>query len=103
MIKMKNGELELQGTLAELVMEWLLIGKAMREDILAKNIGGSDAVDDILRDMTDTIIDHGKDLTDGTFNLETKLAVTCIASTVAKFARLQDEENEEARHGADQL
>ena len=103
MIKMKNGELELQGTLAELVMEWLLIGKAMREDILAKNIGGSDVVDDILRDMTDTVIDHGKDLTVSMPNLETILATATVASTVAKFARLQDEENEGARHGADQL
>lgn len=103
MIKMKNGELELQGTLAELVMDWCLIGRAMREDILAKNIGGSAVVDDILRDMTDTVIDHGKDLTADTLNLETILATTAVASTVAKFACLQDEENEEVSYGADQL
>ena len=96
MIKMERVELELQGTLEELVMEWLLIGKAMREDVLAKELGSSAAVDDILRDMTDTVIDHGKDLTDGTLNLETILATAVVASTVAKFARLQDEENKEA-------
>lgn len=103
MIKMKNGELELRGPLEELVMEWCLIGRAMREDVLAKNIGGFAAVDDILRDMTDTVINHGKDLTDGTLNLETILATATVASTVARFARLQDEENEEVSYGADQL
>ena len=96
MIKMERVELELQGTLKELVMEWLLIGKAMREDVLAKSLGGSAAVDDILRDMIDTVIDHGKDLTDGTLNSETILATAVVASTVAKFARLQDGENKEA-------
>lgn len=96
MIKMEKVEIEMQGTLEELIMEWLLIGKAMREDVLAKKLGGSVAVDDILRDMTDTVIDHGKDLTDGALNLETILATALVASTVAKFARLQDEENKEA-------
>lgn len=96
MIKMERVELELQGTLEELVMEWLLIGKAMREDVLAKKLGSSAGVDDILRDMIDTVIDHGKDLTDGTLNSETILATAVVASTVAKFARLQDEENKEA-------
>ena len=96
MIKMKNGELELQGALSELVMDWLLIGKAMREDVLAKKLGGSVVVDAILRDMTDTVIKHGKDLTDGTLNSETILATAIVASTVAKFACLQDEENKEA-------
>lgn len=96
MIKMERVELELQGTLEELVMEWLLIGKAMREDVLAKKLGGSAAVDDILRDMIDTVIDHGKGLTDDMLNSETILATAVVASTVAKFARLQDEENKEA-------
>nr|DAJ68261.1 MAG TPA: hypothetical protein [Caudoviricetes sp.] len=103
MIKMERVELELQGTLEELVMEWLLIGKAMREDVLAKKLGGSAGVDDILRDMIDTVIDHGKDLTDGTLNSETILATALIARTVAKFARLQDEENKEAGQEDDQL
>ena len=96
MIKMERVGLELQGTLEELVMEWLLIGKAMREDVLAKELGNSAAVDDILRDMTDTVIDHGKDLPDGTLKLGTILATAIVASTVAKFARLQDEDNKEA-------
>lgn len=103
MIKLEKGELTMQGGLRELVVEWLLIGKAMREDVLAKNLGGSAAVDDILRDMIDTVIDHGKDLTDGVPNSETILATALIASTVAKFARLQDEENKEAGHDTDQL
>lgn len=96
MIKMEKGEITVQGALSELVMDWLLIGRAMREDVLAKNIGGSSAVDDILRDMTDTVIYHGKDLPDGTLNSETILATAIVASTVAKFACLQDEENKEA-------
>ena len=96
MIKMEKVELELQGTLEELVMEWLLIGKAMREDVLAKNLGGSAVADDILRDMIDRVIDHGKDLTDGMLNSETVQATVIIARTVAKFMRLQDEENKEA-------
>lgn len=97
MIKMKNGELELQGTLSELVMDWLLIGRAMREGILAKNIGVSSAVDDILRDMTETVINHGKKLIGAELNLGAAVAATAeVASTVAKFARLQDEENKEA-------
>lgn len=96
MIKMEKGKLTMQGGLRELVVEWLLIGKAMREDVLAKKLGGSAGVDDILRDMIDTVIDHGKDLTDGTLNSETILATAVVASTVAKFARLQDEENKEA-------
>nr|DAU75671.1 MAG TPA: hypothetical protein [Caudoviricetes sp.] len=96
MIKMEKVEIEMQGTLEELVMEYLLIGKAMREDVLAKNLGNSAAADCILRDMTNIVIDHGKDLTDGTLNSETILATARIARIVAKFARLQDEENKEA-------
>ena len=96
MIKMEKVEIEMQGTLEELVMEYLLIGKAMREDVLAKNLGNSAAADCILRDMTNIVIDHGKDLTDGTLNLETIQATRTIARTVAKFMLLQDEENKEA-------
>lgn len=96
MIKMEKVEIEMQGTLEELVMERLLIGKAMREDVLTKNLGGSAAADDILRDMTDMVIDHGKNLTAGTLNSETIQATVIIARTVAKFMHLQDEENKEA-------
>lgn len=96
MIKMEKVEIEMQGTLEELVMEYLLIGKAMREDVLAKNLGNSAAADCILRDMTNIVIDHGKDLTDGTLNLEAIQATRTIARTVAKFMLLQDEENKEA-------
>lgn len=96
MIKMEKGELTLRGGLSEIVMDWLCISNMLREDVLAKNIGGSSAVDDILRDMTDTVIYHGKDLPDGTLNSEMILATAIVASTVAKFACLQDEENKEA-------
>lgn len=84
-------------------MDWLCISSMLREDVLAKKLGSSAAVDVILRDMTDRVIDHGKDLTDGTLNSETILATATVASTVAKFARLQDEKNKEAGHDTDQL
>lgn len=96
MIKMEKGEITMQGGLKEIVMDWLCISSMLRGDVLAKKLGNSSAVDDILRDMTDTVINHGKDLTDGTLNSETILATAIVASTVAKFARLQDEENKEA-------
>ena len=96
MIKMEKGEITAQGGLSEIVMDWLCISSMLREDVLAKKLGGSAAVDDILRDMIDTVIDHGKDLTDDMLNSETILATALIAHTVAKFARLQDEENKEA-------
>lgn len=94
MIKMEKGEITMQGGLSEIVMDWLCISNMLREDVLAKKLGGSAGVDDILRDMIDTVIDHGKNLTDGIS--ETILATAVVASTVAKFARLQDEENKEA-------
>lgn len=96
MIKMEKGEITMQGGLREIVVDWLCVSNRLREDVLAKSLGGSAAVDDILRDMIDTVIDHGKDLTDGTLNSETILATVTIAHTVAEFARLQDEENKEA-------
>lgn len=96
MIKMEKGEITVQSGLSEIVMDWLCISNMLREDVLAKKLGGSAGVDDILRDMIDTVIDHGKDLTDGMLNSETILATAVVASTVAKFARLQDEENKEA-------
>ena len=96
MIKMEKGELTMQGGLNEVVMDWLWISRMLREDVLAKKLGGSAAVDDILQDMINTVINHGKDLPDGTLNSETILATMLVASTVAKFARLQDEENKEA-------
>lgn len=103
MIKMEKGEITVQGGLSEIVLDWLCISNMLREDVLAKKLGGSAGVDDILRDMIDTVIDHGKDLTDGTLNSETILATAVVASTVAKFARLQDEENKEAGQEDDQL
>ena len=96
MIKMEKGEITVQGGLSEIVMDWLCISSVLREDVLAKKLGGSAGVDDILRDMIDTVIDHGKGLTDDMLNSETILATALIARTVAKFARLQDEENKEA-------
>lgn len=96
MIKMEKGELTIQGGLSEIVLDWFCISSVLREDVLAKKLGGSAAVDDILRDITNMAIDHGKNLTDGTLNSETILATAVVASTVAKFARLQDEENKEA-------
>lgn len=96
MIKMEKGEITVQGGLSEIVMDWLCISRMLREDVLAKKLGSSAAVDDILQDMINTVINHGKDLTDSTLNLETMLATALVASTVAKFARLQDEENKEA-------
>ena len=98
MIKMEKGELTMQCGLREIVMDWLCIGKMIREDVLAGNLGGSDAVDDIFRDMTDTVINHGKTLTGAELNLGTAIAVAEVAATVAEFACLEDEE---ADHEAD--
>lgn len=103
MIKMEKGEITVQGGLSEIVMDWLCISSMLREDVLAKKLGCSAAADCILRDMTNTVIDHGKDLTDGTLNLEAIQATRTIARTVAKFMLLQDEENKEAGHDTDQL
>ena len=100
MIKMEKGELTMQGALSEIVMDWLCIGKMIREDVLAEKLGGSDAIDDIFRDMTDTVINHGKTLTGAELNLGTAIAVAEVVATVAKFARLEDEEVD---HEADQL
>ena len=96
MIKMEKGEITVQGGLSEIVMDWLCISNMLREDVLAKKLGGSAAVDDILRDMTNRVIDHGKNLTAGTLNSKTILATAIVARTVAGFVHLQDEENKEA-------
>ena len=96
MIKMEKGEITVQGALSEIVMDWLCISNMLREDVLAKNLGDSAAADCILRDMTNTVIDHGKDLTDGMLNSEALQATRTIARTVAKFMLLQDAANKEA-------
>lgn len=101
MIKMEKGKITVQGELSEIVLDWLCISSMLREDVLAKKLGGSAGVDDILRDMIDKVIDHGKDLTDGTLNSETMLNTAVVAFTVAKFVRLQDEENKEAGQADD--
>ena len=43
MIKMEKGELTLQGGLSEIVMDRLYISSMLRENVLAKKLGGSAA------------------------------------------------------------
>ena len=95
MIKMNKGEFIAEGPLQELILDYLVISKNIREKLLGAYIGGNCGAEKIFDDLHIAVRSVGKELPDSNRSILSQGMIDVIEETIQHFKAKELEESDD--------